>query len=262
MRRVALILAVVTLGLTSCARTPRLGTPEALRVLHQRGVTERASRLRAMRADGRVQVDGRATGRLPALIAQMTLAGDTGFRLRARWLLGAAADVVLQGDSLVVWVPAERIAFSLAGAGETLGVGGAGPWVARVLGATWTPPASAWRSATRDAELLTLRWIEGQDSLSLVIDGAAEPRAARLSRDGRGVSVHYDDWHMADGVRWPHRVIFSDQDGWLSCALTFESTSFPSRPRPEWMELRLPGDARRIGWHGLREWLEALGVGG
>ena len=262
MRGAALLLAVAALGLTSCARVPRLGTPEALRAVHQRGVAERAARLGAMRADGRVQVDGRATGRLPALIAQMTLAGDTGFRLRARWLLGAAADVVLQGDSLVVWVPAERIAFSLAGAGETLGVGGAGPWVARVIGATWMPPGSAWRAATREDELLTLTWREGPDSLALVLDGAGEPRAARLSRDGRGVQAVYDDWHAADGVRWPHRVTFSDQDGWLSCALSFESTSFPSRSRPEWMELRLPSDAHRIGWQGLREWLEALGVGG
>ncbi len=261
MRRLALV-ALAALSLTACARVPRLGTPEATRIRHQRGVTERAARLAAVRADGRVQLDGRATGRLPALIAQTTLSGDTGFRLRARWLLGAAADVVLQGDSLVVWVPSERIAFSLAGAGETLGVGGAGAWVARLIGATWSPPAEAWRSATVEEGRWRLAWRLGADSLALELDGAGEPREASWWRDGRGVLARYDDWREAEGVRWPHRVTLADREGWLSCALTLESASFPAQARPEWMDLRLPRDARRIGWDELRLWLDALGVGG
>lgn len=215
-----------------------------------------------MRADGRVQLDGRATGRLPALIAQATLAGEDGFRLRARWLLGAAADVVLRGDSLVVWVPAERIAFALAGAGETLGVGASGVWVARLIGATWTPPSAAWRDATAEGEGLRVAWRVGSDSLALSVDAAGEPSAVKLWRDGRGIEAHYAQWRESDGVRWPHRVTLADQEGWLSCALTLESASFPARARPEWLDLKLPSDARRIGWDALREWLDVIGVGG
>ncbi len=260
--RHALLALAGVLVLTGCARDVRLGEREAVRVQHQRGVTAREARLGAMRADGRVQFDGRATGRLPALIAQTTLAGDDGFRLRARWLLGTAADVVLRGDSLVVWVPAERLAFSLAGAGETLGVGSAGSWVARVLSATWSPPSEAWRSAVQQGELLLLRWQQGTDSLSLTLDAAGEAREARLWRDGSGLSATYGEWRSSEGIRWPHRVTLADLEGWLSCALTLESITFPPRIRPEWLELRLPGDARRIGWEELREWLDVFAGGG
>lgn len=258
---VALVLMAGTV-LTGCARVPRLATHEELRVRHARGVAERAARAQAMRADGRVQLDGRATGRLPALIAQATLAGERGFRLRARWLLGAAADVVLRGDSLVVWVPAERLAFALAGAGETLGVGAPGEWVVRVIGATWSPPASAWQDAQREGGELRLAWRESGDSLALTLDAAGEPRLLTAWRDGRGVEVRYDEWRASEGVRWPHRVRLADHEGWLSCVLTFESASFPARAHADWLELRLPQDARRIGWDELREWLDLLGVGG
>jgi len=258
------LLAIIIAGasLAACARVPRVASDDEWRVRHARGVAERAARSQAMRADGRVQLDGRATGRLPALIAQATLAGDSGFRLRARWLLGAAADVVLRGDSLVVWVPAERIAFALAGAGETLGVGAPGEWVARVIGATWSPPQQAWRAATTSGESHRVAWREAGDSLALEIDAAGEPSRMTLWREGRGVDVRYEQWRESEGVRWPHRVVLADREGWLSCALTLESTSFPARARSEWLELTLPHDARRIGWDELREWLDLLGVGG
>lgn len=262
MRRLAVLALLPALLLGACARVPRLGSPESVRVSHARGVAERTERLAAMRADGRVQIDGRATGRLPALIAQTTLAGDAGFRLRARWLLGAAADVVLRGDSLLVWVPAERLAFSLAGAGETLGVGQAGTWVARALGAAWMPPAEAWRTASAESGVWRLAWRQGADSLSLRVNGEGEPVEAEIRRDGRGVLARYEDWRLAEGVRWPHRVELRDRDGWLSCTLTFDAPSFPAQVRPEWLDLRVPGDARRIHWDELRRWLDDLGLGG
>lgn len=220
---------------------------------------ERARRelgLQALTADLLLRVDGRATGRLPGLPATLALAAPGRARLRVSALFGTALDVSAQGDSVVAWVPSERTALSLAGAGETLGIAPPVELLARSLGATWNPPREAWRAAATESLGLRVRWTEGADSLDLRLDTDARPAEVRLAGEAGSVTVRYAAWTRADGTEWPGSVEIRDGTGWARVRIGVENVRVAARAEDGWFALRVPDGAKRLDWEGLREWLD------
>jgi hypothetical protein len=64
-------------------------------------------------------------------------------------------------------------------AGDSLGLGAPAALAARVLGATWAPPAEAWRVASADSAGWRVAWRETADSLVLHVNGEGLPLDAR-----------------------------------------------------------------------------------
>jgi hypothetical protein len=258
--RAAFALAAVAAAgalLASCAPPPRpvpMVDDLAARYSAERGRREEG--LRALTADLVLRVDGRATGRLPGLPATLALAAPDRARLRVSALFGTALDVCAQGDSVVAWVPSERTALSLAGAGETLGIAPPVDLLARSLGATWNPPHAAWRAAAAESLGLSVRWTEGGDSLELRLDGDARPARVRLAGAAGYVTVRYTGWTRAGGAEWPDALEISDGTGWARVRIGIDNLRVAERADDAWFALRVPDGARRLDWEGLREWLD------
>lgn len=237
--------AALLLALGACAPPPP-GRLETLRERYESARTKRAACLDALTAQAVVRVDGRATGRLPALIASLAVAAPARARLRARLLTSVLVDACAGGDSLVVWVPRERVALTLGGAGDTaLAVAPVGLLVC-ALGATWEPPAEAWRAAQPPGAGATLCWREGEDSLALDIGADALPRSARWWRGEVSVRAHYEAWQRTGGTDFPGRLEVGDDSGWARVDLELEDARAESRPRDDWFAQRLPEGTRRV----------------
>jgi hypothetical protein len=252
-------LAAVALAalVSSCAPPPRPAPTVddlAVRYAAERGARE--ERLKALTASLVVRIDGRATGRLPGLPATLALAAPDRARVRIGALFGTALDVCAQGDSVIAWVPSERLALTLAGAGETLGIAPPVGLLARSVGATWDPPREAWRSASADSLGWHVAWLEGADTLELTVDRDARPAAVRLAGASGFVNVRYGVWSRAGGAEWPGSIELSEGTGWARVRLSVESVAAAERASDDWFALRVPADAQRLDWEGLRSWLD------
>lgn len=244
--------------LAGCAhRPPAGGAEDALRIAYGRGRAHRAALLHALDADAVVRVDGRATGRLPAVTASLKLSAPDRVRLFATALPGVSLDLLLAGDSVWAWVPSRRIA--VAAAQESLGIAEPAALVARVLGATWDPPAAAWADAARDTSGARVAWREGADSLLLVVDRDARPRAAWLWRAGHGVSVRYDGWTRVDGEPFPERAELTDDTGWARVRITLDAARALGAPGRDWFAPRRNA-GEPLGWDAVRELLGRAGT--
>lgn len=253
---VALALLAGTL-LGSCALPPRpMPMVDDLAARFRAERTLRADRVQALTADVLVRVDGRATGRLPGLPATLALAAPDRARLRVSAFFGTAVDVCARGDSLFAWVPSERLALALAGAGETLGIATPVGLLARAVGATWDPPGEAWKAAVAESLGLRLAWREGADSLALLVDRDARPAEVRLAGAAGSVAVRYSGWSRAGGAEWPGWIELRDGTDWARVRIGVEQLRVVERADDAWFALRLPDDARRLGWDELRDWLD------
>ena len=186
---------LLALAIAGCAHRVALPpAPSALASRHEALRTQREQRLQAFTASLLVRIDGGATGRLPVLGAELMLAPPTCMRARMEWLLGTALDLCACDDSLLAWVPSQRLGLRLAHAADSLGVREPVRWFACALGATWRPPASAWAAMTQDSAGPCVRWAESSDSLALVLDSEARPSEVRLVRGASVLRVRYTDW--------------------------------------------------------------------
>src|SRR5260221_4855182 len=144
------VTAVLALLRAACAPPARRGL-EPLEVMARRGAERRERRLAAFELQAVVRVDGRATGRLPAVSLNARLASPDRVRLQCRWLLGLLADVAVRGDTLVAWMPAERLGIRVPDLADTLGVRDPALFLGRALTASWQGPREAWRAAVGDS---------------------------------------------------------------------------------------------------------------
>ncbi len=244
-----LLLALALLA--SCAPPPRPGgTLDTLAERYAVRRDHRAALLRAFTADLVVRVDGRATGRLPALTATLALGAPDRMRLRVAAMLGITFDVLCGRDSLFAWVPSEKLAFAVPV--ESLGVGAPAAFAARALGATWAPPAQAWASAVADSTLLRLGWREGGDSLALVVGPDALPREAWIGRAGSGVRVRYEAWSPLRGEALPSRWRLADDSGWARVRVESANAQAVAQAHAEWFAPRRGFPAGALGWEDLR----------
>jgi hypothetical protein len=242
--------------LASCAPPPPPApSVDDLAVRYDAGRTRREECLRAMTADLVLRMDGRATGRLPGLSASLALAAPERARLRVSALFGTALDVCARGDSVLAWVPSERTALALGGAADTLGIAPPVQLFARAVGASWNPPREAWRTAAVDSLGLVLTWLEGADSVTLHVDRDAHPAAVRLAGAAGSVTVHYASWGREAGADWPGSVEVADGTGWVRVRVAVANVRPVETADEAWFALRLPANAKRLDWEGLREWL-------
>ena len=248
----------LALALASCAPPPRPGSAVAEVAARWDAARERRETLvGALQADVVVRVDGRATGKLPALSATLSLGAPGRVRLRVSALIGVALDLLVREDSLYAWVPSERLAFRAAV--DSLGSGAPAALAGRVLGATWAPPAAAWRMASSDSVGWRVAWREGADSLVLHVNGEARALEAWIGREGRGVSVRYTDWTRVSGEVFPARWELADDTGWARVRLDLDEARAWPQPDSNWFAPRR-GVARVLGWEDLRAMLERGGV--
>lgn len=244
--------------LASCAPPPRPAPiVDDVRAKYSLERDRREEGLRALTADLVVRVDGRATGRLPGLPAALSIATPDRARLRVSALFGTAVDVCAQGDSLLAWVPSERVALSLAGASETLGIAPPVELLSRAIGATWQPPQEAWRQSTADSLGLRLHWMQESDTLEMRVDFDSRPAEVRLAGGQGSVTVRYSGtWTRSGGAEWPNALEIGDATGWARVRIGVTTVRVAAKVNDEWFALRVPADAKRMDWDGLREWLD------
>ena len=151
---------------SSCAPPPP-GSLESLEQTARRAAERRERRWSAFEARAALRLDGRATGRLPAVSVHLRVASPDRVRLQARWLLGLLADVGARGDTLTVWVPSERLGIMVPDLADTLGVRDPARFLARALTATWVAPHEAWRQGVLDSAGALLAWDERDEHWTL-----------------------------------------------------------------------------------------------
>src|SRR5206468_4283286 len=105
----------------SCAPPPP-GSIESLETLARRGAERRERSLSALETRLVLRLGGRATGRLPAVSVLARLAAPDRVRLQARWILGLLLDAAVRGDTLLAWVPTERMGVRVPDLADSLGV--------------------------------------------------------------------------------------------------------------------------------------------
>ncbi|MBI5169508.1 MAG: hypothetical protein HZA61_08475 [Candidatus Eisenbacteria bacterium] len=250
----AIVFASLLALVPGCARAPR-GVPsfDAISVRHAEGRARREAVLGAMRADVVLRLDGRATGRLPAFAASVAIAAPDRVRLQAHALLGVVLDAAVREDSVLVRLPGERAAFLLGGAGESLGVTRPAAFVARVLAATWRPPAGAWGAARADSAGCTVAWRDGADSLELSVDASGRPHTLRFERGVHVVHVHYEEWQSVRGREFPTALSVRDDEGWVRARVRVEDLRFSARADEDWFEWRIPSTTRVLTWSDIRD---------
>jgi len=231
--------------LASCAPPAPRGL-ETLEEAARRGAERRARRLVALEAQAIVRVDGRATGRLPAVAVSARLASPDRVRIQCRWLLGLLADIAVRGDTLVAWMPSGRLGLHVDDLADTLGVRDPALFFGRALLAAWEPPREAWRAAVADSGGAVLAWTGGDEAWQMHVDREGRPRDVRVERDGRSLTARYDAWRGSGPRAWPAKLELEDGAGWVRLRLELEDLRTPKRPRAHWFALTLPDDARPL----------------
>ncbi len=254
----ALPAAVAALLLASCAPPAPRGL-EPLEVMARRGAERRERRLAAFELQAVVRVDGRATGRLPAVSLNARLASPDRVRLQCRWLLGLLADVAVRGDTLVAWMPAERLGIRVPDLADTLGVRDPALFLGRALTASWQAPREAWRAAVADSGGATLAWPQGDERWTLRVDRDGRPRDVTVARGERTVTARYAAWRGAGERAWPARIDLADGAGWLKVRFDLEDMRAAKRARAAWFALALPEDARRLELDDVKRVLSSRG---
>ncbi len=231
--------------LASCAPPPPGGL-ESLEQVAERGAAHRERRLAAFELQGVLRVDGRATGRLPAVSLHARLATPDRVRLQCRWMLGLLADVSVRGDTLTAWMPGQRLGVRVPQLSDTLALRDPALFLGRALLAAWHAPHEAWQRTVLDSAGATLAWPEGDEAWTLRVDRNGRPREVRVARGGRAVTARYQAWRGRGAGAWPSRIEFSDGDGWVQVRVDLDELHTTKHPKPAWYALALPNDARRL----------------
>ncbi len=211
----------------------------------------------AVDAEVSAWVKGEAVGDLPGMHATLALSAPDAFRLRVESLFGVALDLGAHGDTLVAYVPAQRLGLTLDAVSDTLGVRAPGALGYRVLSAGFTPPPDAFQAAAMSDSLLAVSWEEGGDSLRLEVGSNGLPRRACIETPGRSrVVANYRAWSAVDGVAWPSLVEVEDGAGKLRLTLRMTRVWRNLRPVPGRLVVRIPDGANRLEWSGVRRALE------
>jgi hypothetical protein len=226
--------------LASCTPLPAPGDLEALEVTARRGAEQRERSLVALESRMVLRLSGRATGRLPAVNMQTRLASPDRARLQARTVLGLLFDATVRGDTLVAWIPGERLGVRVPDLSDSLGVHEPARFLGRALAASWQAPPEAWRAATPDSGGARLSWQEGDEAWTMRVDGKGRPRQLSLARDQRSLAVDYPQWRGAGKGAWPQRIEFSDGDGWVHARVDMEDTHHAKASHPSWFAVTLP----------------------
>src|SRR6185503_12028916 len=87
----------------------------------RRGAEKRERALVALESRMVVRLSGRATGRLPAVNVQTRVASPDRARLQVRAILGVLLDAAVRGDTLVAWLPSERLGVRVPDLSDSLG---------------------------------------------------------------------------------------------------------------------------------------------
>lgn len=242
-RRLAVAGLVLGLaGLAASCAPPVPGSLQSIESAARTGAHRRERRLQALETRSVLRIDGRATGRLPAVTVTTRLAAPDRVRLQARWVLGVLLDAVVASDTLVAWMPSQRLGLRLPGLADTLGIREPARFIGRALVAGWQAPAEAWRRARADSGGVNLDWREGAESWTLRVDAAGRPSALTVARDKREVHVRYSGWHGAGAAALPSRVEVGDGAGWVKVRMDVETTRPLARPKPAWFRMVLPDD--------------------
>ena len=249
--RVALLLLAGAM-LASCTRLPPPGDLEALETTARRGATKREHSLVALESRMVVRLSGRATGRLPAVDVQTKLASPDRARLQARSILGLMLDAAVRGDTLVAWLPGERLGVRVPDLSDSLGVREPARFLGRALAASWQAPHEAWRAATPDSAGVRLDWREGDEAWTLWLDHKGRPRQLTLEREERSLRVDYPQWRGAGLGAWPQRIELSDADGWVHVRLDIEDTHHARASRPSWFAVSMPDEVTPLELEDLK----------
>ncbi len=225
---------------------------ETLEVATRTQAAERERRLRVCETRAVLRVDGRATGRLPAVSVNAWLSEPGRVRFQARWLLGVLLDASLTGDTLTAWMPAERLGLQLPGLGDTLGVADPAAFLRRALVAGWQPPREAWRGATADSAGASLAWHEDGRDWFMRVDRSGRPREVGVSDGSHRIAVRYPEWRGAGAAALPARLEFADGDGWVRVRVELEDLHPLKRAKDSWFALSIPGDVQPLGFEDLR----------
>ena len=247
--------AVLGLCLASCAPPPPPGDIETLESTSRREASARERSLAALETRLTVRLDGRATGKLPALSVQARLATPDRARLHARWFLGTLFDAALRGDTLLAWVPSERMSFRLPDLADSLGVDEPARFFGRTLAASWQAPHDAWQSAVTDSEGVHLAWSEQDASWRMRLDRAGRPRELTLTQDARSIVVGYPQWHGTGEHAWPQRIELADGEGWVRARLDVENKFHAKHAHDSWFAMSLPEDVTPLELHDLKRML-------
>jgi hypothetical protein len=233
---------ILGLLLASCAVPPPPGDLETLETVSRRDASARERSLAALEARLTLRLDGRATGHLPAMSVQAKLASPDRARLQARWMLGTLFDAALRGDTLLAWVPSERMGFRLPDLSDSLGVRDPAVFFGRALAASWQAPHEAWQGASMDSDGVRLAWREADAAWQLRLDRTGRPREVRLEQTERSIVVGYPQWRGKREKAWPQRIELADGEGWVRARLDVESASHAKRAHDSWFAMSLPDD--------------------
>ena len=243
----------------SCGRPPRPGRLlDGAEVRYAEAREHREALLAALTGEWTVRAEGRGIGHLPTLPVAIDLAAPDRARMRVSAIVGVALDVLVTRDSLMAWVPSQRLAF--AAPGESLGFLSPAEWAGRVLGATWAPPPEAWRAASADSDGWSIAWREGPDTLVLRVDRDGRPSEQRVARAGRGLTVRWSRWAPVRGEPFPERVEVADDSATVRVRMDALDVHAENRASDGWFTPRRATGWRTMTWDDLREVLERRGL--
>jgi len=261
-RRVARLAALVgcMLALGACA-PPRPGSLESLEVTARREAERREHHYADAEGVAVMRLDGRATGKLPALDVRLDLDSPDRVRLQFRWLLGVLGDVVARGDTLVAWVPSERLGVMFGGLDDSLGVHEPARFLAQALTAAWVAPHEAWRDAAVDSAGVGLAWTERDgDAWTMHVDRHARPTTATVTRGDHTITIRVSAWDGTGAHARPERLEIADGDGWVRLRLDVDDLHPVRHRRASAFALVLPADARTLDWGDLTRLLSLGGL--
>lgn len=260
--RTRLVLALILGGsavLGACAPPPP-GSLQSLESQARRGAERRARRFAVCDARGILRIDGPATGKLPGVSMRVRVASPDRVRFQISWLLGTLGDVAVRSDSLVAWVPSQRLALVMGGLADTLGVQEPARFLSQALSASWIAPREAWRDAVLEPEGVRLAWSgTAGESWTMRVDREGRPAEVRAERDGRSLAAKVSSWQGRGLEAWPSRLELTEGGGRVRVRLELEDLHAVRRPRASWFALMPPADARTLTLPDLRELLNAGG---
>ncbi|MEY4070256.1 MAG: hypothetical protein RL721_870 [Candidatus Eisenbacteria bacterium] len=256
--RTLMLVVAAACALASCAPRPPRGL-ETLEQAARRGAEARERRWASCEAVGALRLDGRATGRTPALMMGLRAAAPDRVRVRVQWALGVLGEVAVRGDTLVAWLPTQRLGVRFGGLADSLGVHDPAAFLVRSLAAAWVAPREAWRDAVADSAGVSLAWREGDgDAWTMRVDLRGRPVEARVQRADHVIMLRISEWRGAGDDAHPTRLEIADGDGWVRLRLDLDDLVPRPRPRAQDFALELPAGVRPLEWSDLRA-LFALG---
>lgn len=250
------LLGVLLIG--ACA-PPAPGALESLETTARRDAERRERTYEDAEGVAVMRLEGRATGKLPALDVRLDLDSPERVRLQFRWLLGVLGDVVARGDTLVAWMPSERLGLAFAGLEDSLGVHQPARFLAQALTAAWVAPHEAWRAGVLDSAGVALAWRERDgDAWTMRVDRRARPVEATVTRGDHTLTIRVSAWEGVGAHARPERITIADGDGWVHLRLDVDDLHPVRHRRAATFALALPADASTLDWNDLTRLL-ALG---